>query len=253
MAPDSGLHLAFEPMPSLGSYDIYLLNCTAHAYACHCIFRTVEGLLFEFQDKLAAGASKAVGHLLVDQLNDRPEASLRCHRLSTEGLGQSVGRQRRIKPKLFFGSPPQLELLGRPAFLFRMIEAGSLGDAPGSAEDLSTYTRRHLRRKDPPKPDASPWLDLQRAANFPSAIDLHAEKAFPQWERMAPDEIFAAQLRLFDEYLADAIRFHMAKVTIIHGKGEGRLRDAIRRRLSDNDQVLKFNYTHDFGATEVYL
>ncbi|RME96879.1 MAG: hypothetical protein D6772_11235, partial [Bacteroidetes bacterium] len=58
-------------------------------------------------------------------------------------------------------------------------------------------------------------------------------------------------------YLDQAIRLGAERVFVIHGVGEGKLRDAIAERLRQNPQVVDFkNEYHPrygFGATEVIL
>lgn len=98
--------------------------------------------------------------------------------------------------------------------------------------------------------------DLQLFASFPLDIDLHAEILFAQHAPPAND-ILRQQLLAFQAYLEKAIRLNIPRVNIIHGKGEGILRQEIWKLLKVNKNVISFDINSDIkyggGATEVVL
>ncbi len=96
--------------------------------------------------------------------------------------------------------------------------------------------------------------DLQAFASFPLEIDLHAEQLFGNRQPDAND-ILRLQLQHFEIYLEKAIRFNIERVHIIHGKGSGKLREAVHQILKRNSHVSSFEIDSDLryggGATEV--
>jgi DNA-nicking Smr family endonuclease len=90
--------------------------------------------------------------------------------------------------------------------------------------------------------DDEPFPD---SLDFPidGILDLHT---FP------PAEV----AQLIPDYLEECRRHGILEVRIIHGKGTGRLRDLVRRILSNHPAVLSFHTPSDasgWGATIVQL
>ena len=59
----------------------------------------------------------------------------------------------------------------------------------------------------------------------------------------------------FQRFLDNAIKLGVPRVFVIHGVGEGKLREAIAARLAENPNVSKFknefHHKYGYGATEV--
>ena len=59
------------------------------------------------------------------------------------------------------------------------------------------------------------------------------------------------------KFLDRAIRLGVPRIFVIHGLGEGKLREAIAARLKEHPDVVKFknefHHKYGYGATEVYL
>ncbi|MEY4927789.1 MAG: hypothetical protein RI894_2225 [Bacteroidota bacterium] len=96
--------------------------------------------------------------------------------------------------------------------------------------------------------------DLQAFASFPLEIDLHAERLFGE-NQPNQNDIFRKQLVAFERYIDQAIRLNMTRIHVIHGKGEGKLREAVHRSLQNNPNVSRYeidgNVRYGGGATEV--
>ncbi|MEZ4986960.1 MAG: Smr/MutS family protein [Saprospiraceae bacterium] len=92
-------------------------------------------------------------------------------------------------------------------------------------------------------------------ASFSTEIDLHIECLVDDPSAYPTNKILALQLRHFEDYMDRAIRLGVDRVFIIHGLGEGKLRQAIHNRLREMEAVKSFEnayhplYGH--GATEV--
>ena len=90
-----------------------------------------------------------------------------------------------------------------------------------------------------------------------SVIDLHIEKLIDDWKRLSNYEILSLQLKAFEKYYHLAIAHHQHSLTVIHGVGEGVLRDEIHDILRLKKEVKSFvNQYHPnfgYGATEIFF
>ncbi len=88
----------------------------------------------------------------------------------------------------------------------------------------------HLVKLDMPTPVGKPWRSesfLDKARNISKEIDVRGQ--------LADDAIME-----IDKYLADALLVGLDSVRLIHGKGTGALRTAVRRYLKTHPQVKSF-------------
>jgi dsDNA-specific endonuclease/ATPase MutS2 len=90
-------------------------------------------------------------------------------------------------------------------------------------------------------------------ASFEMEIDLHIEELIDNYGGMSNAEIIQVQLRHFQKAVDKAINEHYRSLTVIHGIGNGRLKQEVRAILSS--MRLRFHdasYSkYGFGATEV--
>jgi hypothetical protein len=84
-------------------------------------------------------------------------------------------------------------------------------------------------------------------------IDLHIEKLNPNFKNGPVETILDYQLKMAEEFIKKSIDRKYFKVTIIHGKGEGKLMTLIHQMLDSFAEVkMKVTINKD-GATEVWL
>jgi hypothetical protein len=107
-------------------------------------------------------------------------------------------------------------------------------------------------------PSNSPFYvlhDIKKKAEFKNELDLHIEKLVPNTSKLDPTSIMTIQLSRFHEYIEEAILAGVPVVYIIHGLGQGKLKDEIHKALKENKAVKRFiNQYHakyGFGATEI--
>lgn len=90
-----------------------------------------------------------------------------------------------------------------------------------------------------------------------SVIDLHIEKLADDWKNLSNFEILSLQLKTFEKYYHLAIVHHQPSLIVVHGVGEGVLRDEIHAILRLKKEVKSFvNQYHPrfgYGATEIYF
>ncbi len=90
-----------------------------------------------------------------------------------------------------------------------------------------------------------------------SVVDLHIEKLTDDWKRLSNYEILSLQLKAFEKYYHLSIAHHQHSLTVIHGVGEGVLRNEIHDILRLKKEVKSFvNQYHPnfgYGATEIFF
>ena len=89
--------------------------------------------------------------------------------------------------------------------------------------------------------------------NLHPKIDLHIEVLAPHLSNAIPARILQYQKERFTQFIADCIRNRLPNALIIHGKGEGVLRQEIRHMISLEPKIkLQISVNHD-GATEIWF
>ena len=90
-----------------------------------------------------------------------------------------------------------------------------------------------------------------------SVVDLHIEKLTDNWKGLGNYEIMALQLKTFEKFYELAVAHHQSSLIVIHGVGEGKLRDEIHDMLRLKKEVKSFvNQYHPnfgYGATEIFF
>jgi dsDNA-specific endonuclease/ATPase MutS2 len=98
-------------------------------------------------------------------------------------------------------------------------------------------------------------FDVDEFAHFIPEIDLHIQNLTNGYAKLDRGEIVRIQLQHFQRFLEKAIRLGVPSVFIIHGVGEGKLKEAIAERLRHHPAVSKFkneyHAKYGYGATEV--
>ncbi|MCZ2101097.1 MAG: Smr/MutS family protein [Chitinophagales bacterium] len=84
-------------------------------------------------------------------------------------------------------------------------------------------------------------------------LDLHIDKLAPHMVNELPQRILEFQLAESEKFIKEAIRLNYPQITIIHGKGQGVLKEAITHQLGGFSQV-RFTFTkNQGGAVEIWL
>ncbi len=90
-----------------------------------------------------------------------------------------------------------------------------------------------------------------------SVVDLHIEKLADNHEQLSSYEILSLQLNTFEKYYELAVLYHKHDLIIIHGVGEGKLRNEIHERLRHKKEVKSFvnqyHHLYGYGATEIFF
>jgi hypothetical protein len=90
-----------------------------------------------------------------------------------------------------------------------------------------------------------------------TVVDLHIEKLLDKWQELSSGEIITLQLETFEKYL-ELAHWHLLKeFIVVHGIGEGKLKEEIHERLNHKKYVKSFvnryHHLYGYGATEIFL
>ncbi len=254
-----GLQLLFEPMPgrdgTVSRYKVWLLNDTPYEFLMEFDLFTHARDVLTVDDKIPASTVLELGDFLSDDLNEAPEAFIRVKRITTAGLDEPLEHTLKIKPKQFFNSLLTAPILNVLAYQFVLIEKFEREEKEEES-DLKAYAKQQVR-KPARDTNSKPYkaFDPEALANFNPEIDLHIENLLNGHARLDKGEILRIQLQHCQRFIEKAVRLGAPRVFLIHGVGEGKLRDAIKEQLKSNPDVVKFknefHHKYGYGATEV--
>lgn len=256
-----GLQLGFEPIPENGTvrrFKVWLINDTGAEFLIEFdLFAADENILGK-DVKLNPFSARQLGEMLADTLNDAPEVEISCSRITTEGAEEPIFKVVKIKAKQFFNRVITAPILNFPVHHFILIDTFDPPKAESQKPetDLKTWTKTQV----PQVPVGS--VGRRNSLNHPSEfaefepeIDLHIQNLTNGYARLDKSQILRIQLSHFESFLGKAYRLGVSHVFVIHGVGEGKLKDAIAERLRGRPEVAKFkNEFHPrygYGATEV--
>lgn len=256
-----GLQLAFEPMPgrdeAISMYKVWLINDTQQEFLMEFDLYTTARDILTLDEKIPAAVAIELGDFLSDDLNDAPEAFISVRRITTAGLDDPLDHTLRIRPKQFFNSLLTAPILNVLAYQFVLLDNFEKPeDTPG--EDLQAYAKQQKVKSSSDRSSHRPKaFDPEAFATFVPEIDLHIQNLMNGYARLDKGEIVRIQMVHFQRFLDNAIRLGVSRVFVIHGVGEGKLREAIAARLAENPDVVKFkneyHHKYGYGATEVIL
>jgi hypothetical protein len=155
----------------------------------------------------------------------------------------------KLKPKLLFARIEELKQNNQATFsqlLFEKYPDKIYEDKPEigrlAAKEYKIYEATKARQH----------LEPAR-----TVIDLHIEKLADDWKHLSNYEIMSLQLKTFEKYYQLAFIHHQPSLIVVHGVGEGVLRDEIHDILRLKKEVKSFvnQYHPDFGygATEIFF
>lgn len=255
-----GLQLAFEPMPgrdeTISRFKVWIINDTQNEFIMEFDLYSTARDILKLDEKIAAATAVEVGDFLSDDLNDAPEAYMSIQRITTAGLDEKLEHKLRIRAKQFFNSLVTAPILNVLAYQFVMFS--SFEKPIDNLEGLQEYARQN-KPKTKLEGDSTRYnaFDPEAFATFLPEIDLHIQNLMKGYARLDKGEIVRIQMLHFKRFLENAIRLGVPKVFIIHGVGEGKLRESIATHLKEHPNVVKYkneyHHKYGYGATEVLL
>lgn len=241
---EEGLFLAFRPLNDR-ILAVYLINEHIEQVPYAVFEESRNGLKGIANGNLAEGSFHKLAEVSLQNFEEWPSYVFQFLFFSsriTSKLRLPFQKKVHFKAASFYKSRRVAPVLNAEAYTFRLD-----GDA------ISVSPEQLQEKLENSRPDAS-------GAFVPAptpTLDLHIEKLSPHAAGMSSQEILNLQLSNFEKHLDQAIAAGLDEVVYIHGVGNGTLRDAIHKRLS---QLSNINFFKDaqkdkfgYGATLVQI
>ena len=253
-----GVFLNFIPVFDKDIFDddvveklkVYLINQNEEAYNFNYnLFFSGESN-FTLQSSISGLADFYLHDVSFEDMSDNPKFDFEFS-LAIENKKKTpfFEASLKLKAKQLFKKIEETQLKNEPSFAYELftsypdkteeekVDLSSLGNAGYRVYDAS-QTRQNL-------PPAR------------SVVDLHIEKLTNSWKHLTNFEILTLQLNEYEKYYELAVAHRLQQLIIIHGVGEGKLRDEIHESLKLKAEVKSFvNQFHPlygYGATEIYF
>ena len=264
----AGFQLAFDPVQdaegNTEAYTIYLINATPHRTVFNITCTLKGSRKWEKMGQLPAAEKKKLEWVPYDWLNERLAFDLDVRTLKTTGTGPRHFKSLVIKGKQFFAKFQDVPELYREAHLYTVfptLDSTDIASAPAAAPSLKAITQQHLASRPKPKADAAvpvrqlTQTDLDARKEFDETLDLHLANLVNNPSAVPKHQVLQTQLRHFEEYLEKALRLGVDRIFVIHGVGQGKLKNEIHKRLRRTPFVKKYkneyHHKYGYGATEV--
>ena len=253
-----GVFLSFMPVFDKDIFDddvveklrIYLVNHNEEAYHFdYNLFFAGENN-FQLKNNIGGLSEFYLHDVSFEDMSDNPRFDVEFS-LQNENKKKALFYETslKVKAKQLFKKIEETQAKNEPTFSYELfltypdrvdaekVDLTMLGNA-----GYRVYDAKHLRTHLPPAR---------------SVVDLHIEKLTDSWKHLSNFEIMTIQLNEFEKYYELSVAHKQPTLIVIHGVGEGKLRDEIHEILRLKNEVKSFvNQFHPlygFGATEIYF
>lgn len=205
---------------------------------------------FELKNSISPFENFYLHDIPFADMNDSPSfefdfSLLQANKKKADHFESSV----KLKPKQLFAKIEELRKKNEATFSQLLFETYPDRQFDNTVETSSFLVKGQKMYK---ASEARQHLEPAR-----SVIDLHIEKLSDDWKHLGNFEILSLQLKTFEKYYHLSVAQHQPSLIVIHGVGEGVLRDEIHAMLRLKREVKSFvNQYHPrygYGATEIFF
>ncbi len=243
-----GIYLSFLPQFASGTTDDII-----EAFRIHFLNETADHLNFTYHARQSGGDT-------ILQLNGtlHPFGNIFLHTLALEALNAQPRFHWHIAPKDKPEKGLSETLRIRPAQLIRhisaILESGEPSFSILLANDAEAVSGPAMTLPTPEiLPQKSGKPNIQRHTDEERVLDLHLKAS----EDDNPAQMLAQQISLLQQKLNAAYAAGMESMVVIHGIGNGTLRNAVHNELRETPFVQRFVNewmgAYGWGATEVFF
>lgn len=255
--PDGpAVQVACVPLAQL-DYEVALLNFSRETLMYSA--RLVAGGSQQWTKRGLIGSSRGLmlGYLYRDHLNENAEVEIQTSRKTDLGTDSLQRRTVKLKPKTFFKNSKSVSWHAGEVTLFDVFDSARLERTEPAAAAEPPHERVEPAAAEPAAAPRRNSYGVTEVAEFPEALDLHADQLLGDTAELRSGEIVEAQLRHVAEYLETAIRLGVPRVYLIHGKGSGVLRKRVHELLDRMGDIegyrAEYHPKYGNGATTVQL
>lgn len=253
-----GMYVSFVPVfekdvfddPIVEKIKIYLVNHSAVVYnfSYELCYAGKSG--FELKNTIQAKSEFYLHDIPFENFNDNPRFDFEFSLAKADkNKVPYYHTSLKFKPKQFFKRLEELMQKSEPVFSDLLFK-----DYPDKEEeivlDLNRFANTDFKLYDATKA-------REHIEPYKAVIDLHIEKLTTDWRRMSNFEMLTLQLRTLEKHIDIALAHHQPHLTVIHGIGEGKLKEEIHMYLIGRKEVKlfenKYNPKYGYGATEIHF
>ncbi len=239
-------------------FDCFLVNDSNYYAFYHVVILGDYGYEKIDAEILEPNTKICIGNLSRTQMNSSKEITIQMlfYGHPHQTLHSMLERKIKIVPLKFFQEHVFIDndFFEEKAYIFELLK-----ELPGLGQSVKTDDEfeRNMVQKDLilEDEDKSRKFKPRKEAKIVE-VDLHINQLVDSVIGMSNAEIIKKQLDVFHKTITDAILNHVSKVILIHGIGNGTLKDATRESL-EKQYKLKFEDAsfreYGFGATEVFM
>lgn len=244
-----GIYLAFVPINDR-EIILHLINLTDWQLLFTIFGRSENSKKGLASGLIGGGKSSQITKLLLKDFETWPVFETSLLYYSDEKSPEETGRTHslRCRAQSFHKNLQKAPLLNVKAHVFQI-------DANASAQEIKLSGER-IRESILDKPEPAKETETFKKRT-PTQIDLHMDRLGKETSGLTNAEILAFQLSAFASYLESSIAEGLEQATIIHGVGQGTLKQEIHRQLSKHPNVAYFKEAQKekfgYGATIAYL
>lgn len=236
-------------------FDCYLINDSNYYIFYHIVLRGENGFVKIDTETLEPNTKINVGQLTREQINNSKEIIIQSILFDNPKCTYHEMLERRIKitPIKFFQEHTfvENEFFDEKAYIFELMKEDlGLGN---SIRTQKEFEEQMARKED--EEDNSHRYQKRKPAETVE-VDLHINKLIDSVVGLSNSEILDIQMKTFHKTMTDAIMNKAGKVILIHGIGNGTLKNMIRESI---EKQYKLHYEdasfreYGFGATMVLL
>jgi hypothetical protein len=253
-----GMWLSFLPVmdtDEFGDYvveelKIHLLNRTETAFKFDYKLHFFGKPDFSLKNTINPAENFYLHDISFGDLNDSPAFEFDFSLIETDRKkAEHFETSLRVKPKQIFAKIEEIKQKNQATFSFRLFENypdRATEDIPGTPEFKNKKSLLYAAEQ------ARKHIEPAR-----SVVDLHIEKLSNDWKHLSNYEILSMQIKTFEKYYELALVHRLPSMVVIHGIGEGVLRDEIHDLLRLKREVKSFVNQYDprfgYGATEIFF
>lgn len=229
---------------------VYLVNHNEEAYSFSYTLLLGGNETFQHQGILDKQTDFYLHDVDFEDVSDGPAFSFEFSlQIPDKKKAPYYEREIKLRGKQLFKKIEELKEKNQPAFSYELflvypdktmeekVDLSNLGNAGFRIIDAS----RFKETLPPPR----------------TAVDLHIEKITDQWKSLPNNEILMIQLNEFEKYYNLAVAHHQPSLIVVHGIGEGILREEIHQILKSRKEVKSFvnqyHHLYGYGATEIFF
>jgi hypothetical protein len=232
------------------SFKVHLVNNMATAYAFQYKQFLSSSLNFELESTIQPFHDFYLHDLAFEAINDTPNFSVDFSLLQkVKYKAAHYETMLKLKPKQVFNAIEKLKENNEPTLTYLLFDTYP-DEAVVETFDVSKLAAAGFKVYDAKKIKEN--LPAPR-----TVIDLHIEKLTNSFLHLTNTEIMGIQLSEFDKWYDLAVAHRLPSFIVIHGVGEGVLRDELHSILKTKREVKHFINQYDtrfgYGATEIFF